>query len=150
MFVQVFARGELLLLVADSPQRAVYLYCKHPNRSSKRPCTYCKVTQTRADDGGQLGNPKYDITKNRRTREQLDVGRRKLSALSHGSHEAKALSIKLGIVEGRADGMLGPLFDLMDLDQPQRHVPVESLHADALVISASCVMIVDNGFGAIQ
>lgn len=41
--------------------------------------------------------------------------------------------MKVGIMEGRADAMPSPLFDLIHLDQSHLHVHVERLHADALV-----------------
>lgn len=130
--LQVFVRGGLLLLVADSPQRAQVLFCKHPNGSTRHPCPYCTVEQSELDEGGELGDPQYDIDVNRRTRRQMDEGRRELEALASDPAAQTKRSMELGVVPPDSNAMPRPLFDWMDID-PLRHVPVERLHADALV-----------------
>lgn len=129
---QVFLRGGLLLLVADSPQRAQVLFCKHPNRSTKHPCPYCTVEQSELEDGGELGDPQFDIDANRRTRGHMDDGRQELEDLAPNPAAQAKRSMELGLVSPDSNGMQRPLFDLMDIDA-LRHVPVERLHADALV-----------------
>lgn len=147
---QVFVRGSLLLLVADSPHRAQVLFCKAPNGSTRHPCPYCSVEQSAVvvgaaagvapdeDDepdeveGGELGDPQYDIFANRRTKEHLEEGRLELQALAAQPTTQNRRSMELGMVAPGAPDEQRPLFDMLDLD-PLRHVPVEILHADALV-----------------
>lgn len=64
----------------------------------------------------------------------MDDGRRELEALSIAKDKKalKKLSMDLGIIPPDSNNLPRPLFDLMDID-PLRHVPVERLHADALV-----------------
>lgn len=130
---QVFFRGGLLLLVADSPQRALMCYCKHPNSSSKFPCIYCMVMQTPDNDGGPLGDSEFDIVANKRTRGLIREGREKLSALSGSAVAQAELSKDLGIVAPLSSDDKMVLDDSMDCD-PLRMTPCEILHADSLVI----------------
>lgn len=134
---QVFFRGGPLTWVSDSPQRAKLLYCKHPNNSTKLPCPYCKAGQ---DDDlptcGDLGNAKYDVEVNKRTWGEAQDGWRELQAMGpNPNNERTKRSAELGMVAPTrvSDGVLGrPLWDKVSIN-PARHVPVESLHADALV-----------------
>lgn len=129
---QVFFRGGLLLLVADSPQRATMCKSKHPNNSSKFPCVYCMVEQKQGsdDEGGPLGDPQFDIEAHARTRGQMLEGREKLSALAPNPNAQAKLSKDLGIVAPlpNEDWLL---YDVMDCI-PARMTPVEILHADSL------------------
>ena len=120
--------------VSDSPQRAKILGCKHPNNYTKLPCPYCKAKQV---DGhptfGDLGNSKYNIERNRRTYGEAREGWKELGDLEANSTEQKQRATELGMLAPTSiTGGGRPLFDKMQID-PARHVPVESLHADALV-----------------
>lgn len=125
------------IAVADSPQRAVMLSCKHANRSTVHPCPYCLVKQDATEDGGDLGKHNYDIHKNRRTRKGMDNAWRRLRQLPIGSRAAQDLSTTPGVTAPSAIDLPRPLFDLIRLGQTHEHVPVESLHADSLVSKAT-------------
>lgn len=131
---QVFLRGSLLMLVADSPRRALVLCEKHPTSFSLHPCPYCMVSQTDDQvDGGGLGDPQFDrsISENRRTLGQIKDGWRRLHDLQDEPAAQRDLSRDLGLVID--DAKRGrPLYDKLSLN-PIMHVPVERLHADALV-----------------
>lgn len=122
--------------VSDSPQRAKVLYCKHPNNSTRLPCPYCKAVQDEdLPKCGDLGNSKYDVGANRRTWGEAEEGWRELGALASVPMEQNERSKQLGMAAPTSisGGALGrPLWDKLSID-PRRHVPVEGLHADALV-----------------
>lgn len=122
--------------MSDSPQRAKILGCKHANNSTKLPCPYCKAKQV---DGhptfGDLGNRKYNVKRNARTYGEAQEGWQELRDLESNLNEQTKRSQELGMVAPTSisSGILGrPLFEKMQIDA-RRHVPVESLHADALV-----------------
>ena len=134
---QVFLRASLLLMVADSPQRALMLGCKHPNSSTRHPCTLCLVEQS-GDDGGQLGDPRIDVKSSRlrRTRQTMETSWSSLEEMrvaGESTRDIEARSMELGVVPPKADGMPQPLFETITLGNPVVHVPPERLHADALV-----------------
>ncbi|CAN0301776.1 unnamed protein product [Ectocarpus sp. 6 AP-2014] len=132
--VEVFVRGGVLLIVADSPQRALILYCKHPNASTLHPCPYCLVGQF-GDDGGELGSPKYDIESNRRTRGQILRGRRTLAELAPTPAAQATASKELGVAVPVPEQPIWPLHDIVKIDA-LKATPVESLHADALNVQS--------------
>ena len=136
----MFVRGGISLVVADSPQRALMLYCKHPNRSTLHPCPYCHVDQPHEDpEGGSLGDSTYDIKKNARTRGQILEARRELGAMSGKAQSDR--SMVLGVLAPDEAHPVWPLYDLVKID-PLKACPVESLHADALVSAVySCTRI---------
>jgi len=127
----VFVRGGILLIVADSPERALLLYCKHPNSSSLHPCPYCLVDQL-GPDGGNLGERLFDIVGKRRMRGQILRGRRELSGLTDQKSAQVARSKALGVVAPDAEQPVWPLHDILRIDA-LKACPPESLHADALV-----------------
>lgn len=136
----MFLRGGLLLLVADSPQRALMCFVKHPNFFSRFPCVYCKVEQDcTKPEGGDLGDQLYDIVGNRRRRGLMMAGRNQLESLASNPAQQETLSTELGIVEADPDDVWH-LFDVMDI-VPSAVTPVESLHADALVRSSRRVFL---------
>ncbi|CAN0272996.1 unnamed protein product [Ectocarpus sp. 6 AP-2014] len=130
--VKIFLRGGLLLLVADSPPRALMCYCKHPNSFSRFPCIYCMVEQTQDNEGGDLGDQLYDIVANRRTRGLMLEGRSQLEALASNPVQQGQLSSTLGVVAPQ-EGDVWLLFEACDI-VPSRVTPVESFHADALAL----------------
>lgn len=97
------------------------------------------VTQVEgAEDGGGLGDPQFDIEKNRRTLGDSLDGWRQLEALKDSSAaQRNKLSSDLGLVIDSAKRGR-PLYDKLSLN-PSLHVPPERLHADALVSYPSCV-----------
>lgn len=107
------------------------LYSKHPNSASKHPCPYCMVKQE-GHDGGDLGNRRYDIKGNRRTRAQFLRSRQALADLAHRPTKQTDRSIVLGVTAPHPSVPVWPLYDLLDFD-PVAGTPVERLHADALV-----------------
>ena len=124
-------------MVADSPQRALMLGCKHPNSSSRHPCTLCLVEQSGLD-GGQLGDAGIEINsaRLRRTRHTMESSRKELVQMqAEGSlvRDVDARSMELGVVVPNSAGMPQPLFETLTLGNPTAHVPPERLHADALV-----------------
>ncbi|CAB1115463.1 unnamed protein product [Ectocarpus sp. CCAP 1310/34] len=125
--VKVFLRGGLLVLVADSPQRALMCYCKHPNSFSRR---------------GPVGDQLYDIVTNRRTRGLMLEERSKLEALASNPVRQGHLSSALGVVAPQ-EGDVWPLFEAMDI-VPSRVTPVESLHADALALVQKYLIALQN------
>lgn len=135
-FNQIFVRGGPLLWVSDSPQRAKVLGCKHPNNSTKHPCPYCKAKQVdNHPTFGDLGNSKYNVQSNARSYGESQEGWKELQCLELNLNEQTKRSQELGMVAPTSisGGDLGrPLFEKMRIDA-RRHVPVESLHADALV-----------------
>lgn len=140
-FGQVFLRASLLMMVADSPQRALMLGCKHPNSSSRHPCTLCLVEQS-GNDGGQLGDGDLDINRRqlRRTRQSMESSWSELQQMQTAGSLARdvdAKSMELGVVVPTADGLPQPLFETLTLGNPNAHVPPERLHADALVRSTA-------------
>ncbi|CAN0204362.1 unnamed protein product, partial [Scytosiphon promiscuus] len=129
--VKVFLRGGLLLLVADSPQRALMCFVKHPNIFSRFPCVYCMVEHnTKEAEGGDLGNQLFDVVAHRRTRGLMMEGRKRLESLAFNPKQQETVSTELGIVEPKP-GDVWHLFDVMDI-VPSAATPAESLHADAL------------------
>ena len=128
---QVFVRGGLLLVVADSPQRALMLYCKHPNSSSLHPCPYCNLIQT-GTDGGDLGDADYNTTNSKRTIGQIMRARRELRGIASTPSAQTTRSMHLGVVAPDPNQTVWPLHDLIRSDA-LKACPVESLHADALV-----------------
>lgn len=122
--------------VSDSPQRAKILYCKHPNNYTKLPCPYCKAKQISSHPtGGDLGDPNYNVERNARTYGEAQEGWEELRRLGSNPNEQKKRSMQLGMAAPTSisGGPLGrPLFYKMQID-PRRQVPVESLHADALL-----------------
>ena len=125
------------MMVADSPQRALMLGCKHPNSSSRHPCTLCLVEQS-GPDGGQLGDARVDVNSSqlRRTRQSIESSRSELKKMQADGRLLRgvdARSIELGVVVPSADGMPLPLLETLTLGNPTAHVPPERLHADALV-----------------
>lgn len=128
---QVFVRGGMLLIVADSPERALLLYCKHPNASTLHPCPYCLVDQV-GTDGGNLGDRLYDILANRRTRGQILRARRELAGLASRPTAQAEKSKELGVVAPDKNQPVWPLHDIPRIDA-LKACPVESLHACALV-----------------
>lgn len=124
-------RGGLLLLCGDGPGRAKCLGAKAPNSFSTFPCPYCKVEQADDDTGGDLGNPLFDIDRNKRTWGQVVDGFSELKALADNPGAQTERSKELGLVP--PDALLPlPLYNDMRL-VPTEHVPVERLHFDALV-----------------
>lgn len=128
---QVFVRGGILLIVADSPERALLLYCKHPNSSSLHPCPYCLVDQV-GPDGGNLGERLFDILGRRRTRGQILRGRRELAGLASRKGAQVARSTELGVVAPVPEQAIWPAHDILRIDA-LKACPPESLHACALV-----------------
>lgn len=118
-------------MIADSPQRAVLLNCKHPNRTTKHPCPYCKVTQS-GEDGGDLGDPAFDIVRKCRTRGHYDRALERLGNLAEGSSQQTKLSRELGVVP-RRQALPSPMYELVSAGEVHRRVPPEMLHVDALV-----------------
>ena len=142
---QVSLRGGLLIFIADSPRRALVLCEKHPNAFSLHPCPYCMVKQVEDEPkGGGLGDAQFDIDKNRRTLGQMKDGWRRLDALPNNSNEQRELSKDLGLVVDSANRGR-PLVDKMLLNTIL-HVPVERLHADAIVSCAYPELRASAGF----
>lgn len=124
-------------MVADSPQRALMLGCKHPNSSTLHPCTLCLVEQS-GDDGGQLGDWRIDVNSSslRRTRQTIEKSRsilEEMNVAGESTRDIEDKSMELGVVTSKADGIPQPLFETITLGNPVAHVPPERLHADALV-----------------
>ncbi|CAN0570867.1 unnamed protein product, partial [Ectocarpus sp. 12 AP-2014] len=71
---------------------------KAPNSWSKHPCAYCMVSQRDDDTGGDLGNPRFDIDKHRRTWGQITDGLSELDALADVPREQDRRSRDLGLV----------------------------------------------------
>lgn len=140
----MFLRGGLLLLVADSPQRTLMYKGKHPNKSTRFPCIYCMVEQAQeeaegedgTDPGGALGDPLYDIESNARTRGGVLAGRRRLWDMKDQASAQAKMSTELGVVAPASSDERWLLYDVMDI-VPGRTMPVEILHADALVSALS-------------
>lgn len=131
----MFLRSSLLLLVADSPQRALMLGCKHPNGTSRHPCTLCLVEQY-GEDGGPLGDDRVDLGALRRTRDTMEGAWSELQDLiDQGTTSVRVdkRSMELGVVSPNPSGVPRALFDFVTLGNPNDHVPPERLHADALV-----------------
>lgn len=131
-YTQVFLRGGLLIVIADSPQRALMLHCKHPNHSTKHPCPYCMVEQTTENEGGELGDHTYDIVLNRRSNGTQGNGRRELEGMVGNPGAQNERGKELGIIPPGTNDTVWGLYDRLACE-PLRTVPVESLHADALV-----------------
>ena len=83
-------------------------------------------------DGGELGNPNFDIAGKRRTRQHAENVRRALVNLPRNSSKATQLSRQTGVLVPEHDLPL-PLFGVVSLEGPHVHVPVKRMHADALV-----------------
>ena len=94
--------------------------------------------------GGGLGDAQFDIDKNRRTLGQMKDGWRRLDALPNNSNEQRELSKDLGLVVDSANRGR-PLVDKMLLNTIL-HVPVERLHADAIVSCAYPELRASAGF----
>lgn len=138
---QVFLRSSLLLVVADSPQRALMLGCKHPNKKTKHPCSMCLVEQSKGD-GGELGDGGILSRAPKRTRETMEGAWHELQELIDEGGASKVVnrtSMELGVVVPDRLGLQRPLFDLVTLGNPNDHVPPERLHADALVSGIRCL-----------
>lgn len=125
-------RGGLLLMCGDGQGRSKFLGTKAPNSWSKHPCAYCMVSQRDDDTGGDLGNPRFDIDKHRRTWGQITDGLSELDALADVPREQDRRSRDLGLVPPDASGLPLPLYTAMRI-VPTENVPVERLHFDALV-----------------
>lgn len=139
---KVFVRGGISLIVADSPKRALMLYCKHPNRKTLHPCPYCLVDQPYDDpEGGSLRDANYDIIATRRTRGQVLEGRRELEGIASAKAQSDR-SMELGVVAPDVAHPVMPLYDLVKID-PLKTCTVESLHVDALV------SVLSNGSGLV-
>lgn len=134
---QTFARGGLLSVVGDAPQRAGLLYIKTPNNKTLHPCTTCNVTQSQAADeqGGDLGKRDYNIVQHRRTRSQVLECRERLREAGIGSQTAAQLSKRLGVVEPVIPEQESVLYGLVSLHQPMESCTVELLHQNHLVRS---------------
>lgn len=119
----------------DTPQRKGLHGLKGANDKTKIPCSLCRATQSNEEDdvGGQIGDRYFDIVKNRRTRGQVDDGRRQLTEVGLGTPSAVALSMELGVVQ--PDGLDQPriLFDLCSTHNPMLSCGPELLHLDCLV-----------------
>lgn len=87
------------------------------------------VTQT-DDESSSLGDPQYDIDAHRRTLGEMKDGWKELER-TEGNAASQKLSTELGLVADSA-GRGRPLYDKLAIN-PILHVPVERLHADALV-----------------
>ena len=124
--------------MSDSPQRAKLLYHKHANAKTKYPCPYCKVEQIDSHStGGPLGDPKFNVTANRRTWGEMEDSWAELLALESNPRKQDQRSMELGVVAPTSisGGVWGrPVWDDLFGD-PLRFMPVESLHANSLVSS---------------
>lgn len=133
--VQVFGRGGMHSLTGDTPQRKGLHGLKGANDKTKLPCSLCwaKQSQEEEDVGGELGERNFDIVKHRRTRGQVEEGRRRLREAGLGTPAAQRLSMELGIVQ--PDGLNEPriLFDLCSIHNPMLSCGPELLHLDCLV-----------------
>ncbi|CAB1106243.1 unnamed protein product [Ectocarpus sp. CCAP 1310/34] len=134
---EVFVRGGLLLMCGDGQGRSKFLGTKAPNSWSRHPCAYCMVRQRTDDTSGDLGNPRFDIDKHRRTWGQITKGFEELHGLADDPRELERRSKELGLVEPDASGLPLPLYDAMRV-VPTENVPVERLHFDALGQSQLC------------
>ncbi|CAB1107537.1 unnamed protein product [Ectocarpus sp. CCAP 1310/34] len=124
-------------MCGDGQGRSKFLGTKPPNNWSKHPCAYCMVSQRDDDTGGDLGNPRFDIDKHRRTWGQITNGLSELDALADVPHEQDRRSRDLGLVPPDASGLPLPLYTAMRI-APTENVPVERLHFDALGQSQLC------------
>ncbi|CAM9534271.1 unnamed protein product [Hapterophycus canaliculatus] len=118
-------------MCGDGPGRSKCLGGKGPNNFSVFPCPYCMVRQSENDTGGDLGNPQFDIEKNRRTWGQILDGFSELEALAGDPAEQTRRSKELGLLPPDPSGLPLPLYNAMRVI-PTEHVPVERLHFDAL------------------
>ncbi|CAB1103965.1 unnamed protein product [Ectocarpus sp. CCAP 1310/34] len=112
--------------------RSKLLGTKAPNNWSKHPCAHCMASQRDDDTGGDLGNPRFDIDKHRRSWGQITDGLSELDALADVPHEQDRRSRDLGLVPPDASGLPLPLYTAMRT-VPTENVPVERLHFDARV-----------------
>lgn len=128
---QTFVRGGLLLLVSDSPQRALILHSKAGNNSTLKPCPDCWVTQT-GPDGGELGNPFSEARLSRRKRSDVEGLFEELGRLPPGSSEAVRKSTELGVNPLNRD-MASPMFEVMTIGEPSRAATADILHVDGQV-----------------
>ena len=119
-------------MCGDGQGRSKFLGTKAPNHFSNFPCAYCMVRQRHDESGGDLGNPSFDVDKNRRTWGQITDGLSELEALEHHPREQEKRSKELGLVAPDVSGLKLPLYNAMRI-VPTEHVPVERLHFDALV-----------------
>ncbi|CAN0172214.1 unnamed protein product, partial [Scytosiphon promiscuus] len=134
---EVFVRGGLLMLCGDGPGRSKCLGGKGPNHFSTFPCPYCMVRQVDDDTGGDLGNPRFDIEKHKRTWGEITAGFTELEALADDPDQQTRRSLELGLLPPDASGLALPLYNAMHV-VPTEHVPVERLHFDALGQCSLC------------
>ena len=144
LFAQVFVRGGVFGIYADSPQRAVLLHSKHPNNFSKHPCPYCKVTQRddAGDDelpGGELGDEDYDLHKNRRTRTGMESARETLKNFKGTAAAGRKESQRLGVNGPDVNNLPSPWYDKMWSHFPGDCTPPDKLHVDSLVSPPRCI-----------
>lgn len=137
--MQVFARGGMQSKTGDTPQRNGALGMKGANAKTRLPCTLCKVTQSAVEGelGGELGDRSYDIIKNRRTRGQVEEGRRQMVDAGSGTLEAIELSKNLGILQPDTLGLPRALYDTCSFHSPMVACGPELLHLNDLVCSRS-------------
>ena len=123
--------------MADAPQRAACLHLKCPTSRTLKPCTMCNVTQSQeeATCGGDLGDPNYDIERNRRTRREIEESRAEIdrAAAHESATSARELSRDLGVVGTSLPYQLSALYDRVHVHQPTDTCPPELLHLNHLV-----------------
>lgn len=132
---KAFVRGGMQGKTGDTPERKGCLGYKGANHLTRCPCSLCKATQSNVpgDVGGEIGNRDYDIVKNRRTRGELEEGRRQLAELGRGTKAAQDLSTKLGILEPNNRNEPRVLYDLCSFHNPMLACSSEVLHLNDLV-----------------
>lgn len=135
-FAQIFVRGGILLVTADSPQRAVLLCAKCPNASTRRPCSQCLLKQSEDvdDEENELGDRNFDTDGFCRTRAHTDAAQQDMRDAPTKTASA-AISVDTGVNLPSHEDSTRPLFDTCKLARVFRQVPPEAMHADALVSS---------------
>jgi len=131
----VFGRGGLHSITGDTPQRKGLHGLKGANDKTKLPCSSCRVTQSQEEEdvGGELGHRGYDTVKYRRTRGQVEEGRRKLTEAGLGTSAAEELSRDLGVVQPDGLNQQRILYDSCSVHNPMLACGPELLHLDWLV-----------------
>lgn len=110
---------------------------KGANAKTRLPCTLCKATQSNVEGelGGELGDRACDFVKNRRTRGQVEEGRRQMVEAGLGTPEAIEMSKTLGILQPDTLNLPRALYDTCSLHSPMIACGPELLHLNDLVSS---------------